>query len=153
EPIPSDRVEVVRMGTTVATNALLERKGERTLLVTTAGFADALKIGYQNRPALFALRIERSPPLYGAVVEIRERIAADGTVVQRLDLADAGSKLRAMHERGFRACAIVLMHGYRYPRYEQSLARLARETGYEQVSVSHEVSPLMKLVSRGDTTV
>src|SRR5262252_4384020 len=89
DPIPADRIEVVRMGTTVATNALLERKGERTLLVTTAGFADALKIGYQNRPALFALRIERPPPLHEAVVEVRERIAADGTVVQGLDLADA----------------------------------------------------------------
>ena len=153
EPMPAERVEIVRMGTTVATNALLERKGERTLLVTTAGFGDALKIGYQNRPALFALRIERPPPLYEDVIEIRERVGADGTVVQALDLAEAESGLRAAHARGIRACAIVLMHGYRYPRHEQRLADLARKVGYTQVSASHEVSPLMKLVSRGDTTV
>ncbi len=152
-PIPADRVEVVRMGTTVATNALLERKGERTLLVTTAGFGDSLKIGYQNRPALFALHIERPAPLYEDVIEVRERIGADGTIVQGLDYADAESRLRAMHARGFRACAIVLMHGYRYPEHETSLAKLARSLDYSQVSVSHEVSPLMKLVSRGDTTV
>jgi 5-oxoprolinase (ATP-hydrolysing) len=153
EPIPAECVEVVRMGTTVATNALLERKGERTLLVTTAGFGDALKIGYQNRPALFALHIERPAPLYEGVVEVRERIGADGTVVQGLDLADAEAQLRAKHAQGFRACAIVLMHGYRYPEHEQSLAKLAHGLGYTQVSASHQVSPLMKLVSRGDTTV
>ena len=152
-PLPADRIQIVRMGTTVATNALLERKGERTLLVTTRGFADALRIGYQNRPALFALRIERPAPLYEAVIEVRERIGADGRIVEPLALADAETQLRAMRERGFRACAIVLMHGYRYPRHEQALAELARRLGYSQVSVSHEVSPLMKLVSRGDTTV
>ena len=153
EPLPADRIAIVRMGTTVATNALLERKGEPTLLVTTRGFADALKIGYQHRPALFALHIERPAPLYADVIEVRERIGADGGIVEPLDLADAEARLRAMRERGFRACAIVLMHGYRYPQHEQALAELARRLGYSQVSVSHEVSPLMKLVSRGDTTV
>jgi 5-oxoprolinase (ATP-hydrolysing) len=153
EPLPADRIRIVRMGTTVATNALLERKGEPTLLVTTRGFADALRIGYQHRPALFALRIERPAPLYAEVIEVQERIGADGRIVEPLDLAGAEAQLRAMRGRGIRACAIVLMHGYRYPRHEQALAQLARRLGYTQVSVSHEVSPLMKLVSRGDTTV
>jgi 5-oxoprolinase (ATP-hydrolysing) len=153
EPLPADRIAIVRMGTTVATNALLERKGEPTLLVTTRGFADALRIGYQHRPALFALRIERPAPLHAEVIEVRERIGADGGIVRPLELADAEAQLRTMRERGFRACAIVLMHGYRYPQHEQALAELARRLGYRQVSVSHEVSPLMKLVSRGDTTV
>ena len=153
EPLPANRIAIVRMGTTVATNALLERKGEPTLLVTTRGFADALTIGYQHRPALFALRIERPAPLHAKVIEVRERIGADGSIVRPLDLADAEAQLRAMRERGFSACAIVLMHGYRYPQHEQALAELARRLGYRQVSVSHEVSPLMKLVSRGDTTV
>jgi len=152
-PIPSERVAMVRMGTTVATNALLERKGERTLLVTTAGFGDALRIGYQERPALFALRIERPAPLYEEVIEVGERIGADGTIVRELDLADAEAQLRASHARGLRACAVVLMHGYRYPAHEAALARLARALGFEQVSASHEVSPLMKLIPRGDTTV
>ena len=153
EPIPADRIRIVKMGTTVATNALLERKGERTLLVTTAGFADALKIGYQNRPALFALRIERPAALYEQVIEVRERIGARGELVLPLDLADAEAQLRAAHQRGLRACAIVLMHGYRFSQHEAALAELAQRVGFIQVSVSHLVSPLMKLVSRGDTTV
>ena len=153
EPIPVDRIQIVKMGTTVATNALLERKGERTLLVTTAGFADALKIGYQNRPKLFALRIERPAVLYEEVVEVRERVGAHGNIVEPLDVDDAEDQLQAARARGFRACAIVLMHGYRYPQHEVTLAELARRLGFSQVSVSHQVSPLMKLVSRGDTTV
>ena len=153
EPLPADRIQVVKLGTTVATNALLERKGERTLLVTTAGFADALEIGYQNRPKLFALKIERPPALYAGVVEVRERIGAHGQVVEPLDLADAELQLRAARSKGFHACAVVLMHGYRYPQHEAALAELARRLGFTQISVSHEVSPLMKLVSRGDTTV
>jgi 5-oxoprolinase (ATP-hydrolysing) len=153
DPLPSDRIQVVKLGTTVATNALLERKGERTLLVTTAGFADALKIGYQNRPKLFALKIERPPPLYAAVVEVRERIGAHGQVVQPLDLVDAEQQLQDARSKGFQACAVVLMHGYRYPQHEASLAELAHRLGFTQISVSHQVSPLMKLVSRGDTTV
>ncbi len=153
EPLPADRIQVVKLGTTVATNALLQRQGERTLLVTTAGFADALEIGYQNRPKLFALRIERPPPVYAGVVEVRERIGAHGQIVQPLDLPDAERQLRDARSQGFMACAIVLMHGYRYPQHEASLAELARRLGFTQVSVSHQVSPLMKFVSRGDTTV
>jgi 5-oxoprolinase (ATP-hydrolysing) len=153
EPIPVNRVQCVKMGTTVATNALLERKGERTLLVTTEGFADALRIGYQNRPKLFALKIERPAVLYEQVIEVRERIGAHGEIVRPLDLASAQAKLQAAWDQGIRACAIVLMHGYRYPQHETALAELARRLGFTQVSVSHELSPLMKLVSRGDTTV
>lgn len=153
EAIPADRIAEVRMGTTVATNALLERKGERTLLITTEGFADALLIGYQARRNLFALKIERATLLYEEVVEVRERISAQGEIVQPLDLAGAEAQLQAAWAQGIRACAIVLMHGYRYPQHEAALAELARSVGFTQVSVSHEVSPLMKLVSRGDTTV
>ena len=141
------------MGTTVATNALLERKGERTALVITRGFADALRIGYQNRPKLFVRRIELPSMLYERVIEVDERIGAHGDLVQPLDLAGAERELRAAHADGVRAVAIVLMHGYRFPQHEQALAALARTLGFAQVSVSHEVSPLMKLVSRGDTTV
>jgi 5-oxoprolinase (ATP-hydrolysing) len=153
EPIASDRIQVVRLGTTVATNALLERKGEPTLLITTEGFADALRIAYQQRPKLFALKIERPEPLYEAVVEVRERIGAHGELVCPLDLADAHSKLRGQWENGLRACAIVLMHSYRYPQHELALAKLARQVGFTQVSMSHEASPLMKFVARGDTAV
>jgi 5-oxoprolinase (ATP-hydrolysing) len=153
EPIPVNRVQGVRMGTTVATNALLERKGERTLLVTTEGFADALRIAYQERPKLFALHVERSALLYEEVVEVGERIGAHGDIIRPLELDDAAARLKAAWDKGIRACAIVLMHGYRYPQHELALAELARRTGFTQVSVSHQVSPLMKLVSRGDTTV
>ena len=152
-PVPAEHIEAVKMGTTVATNALLERKGERTALVITRGFADALRIGYQNRPKLFVRRIELPAPLYERVVEVDERIGAHGDVVRELDLAAARRDLEAVYADGIRAVAIVLMHGYRYPQHEQALAGLARELGFAQVSVSHEVSPLMKLVSRGDTTV
>ena len=152
-PIPAERIEAVKMGTTVATNALLERKGERTALVITRGFADALRIGYQNRPKLFVRRIELPTLLYERVIEADERIGAHGDVVRPLDVAAAAEGLRAAHADGVRAVAIVLMHGYRYPAHERLLATLAREIGFTQVSVSHEVSPLMKLVSRGDTTV
>ena len=153
DPLPARKIQVVKLGTTVATNALLERKGEPTLLVTTAGFADALEIGYQNRPKLFALKIERAPALYAAVVEVRERIGAQGQVIEPLDLQDAEVRLRAAQRQGINACAIVLMHAYRYPQHEVALAELTRKLGFTQISVSHEVSPLMKLVSRGDTTV
>ncbi len=141
------------MGTTVATNALLERKGERTLLVVTRGFADALRIGYQHRPKLFVRRIDLPTMLYEAVVEVDERIGAHGEVVEPLDTAAARRELAAAHAKGIEAVAIVLMHGYRYPAHERALAALARDLGFAQVSVSHEVSPLMKFVSRGDTTV
>ncbi len=152
-PVPAEYIDAVKMGTTVATNALLERKGERTALVITRGFADALRIGYQNRPKLFVRRIELPAPLYERVVEVDERLGAHGEVERKLDLVAARRDLEAVHAAGVRAVAIVLMHGYRYPQHEQALAGLARELGFVQVSVSHEVSPLMKLVSRGDTTV
>jgi 5-oxoprolinase (ATP-hydrolysing) len=141
------------MGTTVATNALLERKGDRTVLVITRGFADALRIAYQHRPKLFVRHIELPSMLYEEVVEVDERVGADGSVVRSLDLVAAEAALRDVYARGIRSCAIVLMHGYRYPEHERQLADLARRLGFTQVSVSHEVSPLMKLVSRGDTTV
>ena len=153
EALPAERIEAVKMGTTVATNALLERKGDRTLLVTTRGFADALRIAYQNRPKLFVRRIELPSQLYETVVEVDERMGAHGEVVRELDLTDAEKRLRAVHAQGIRACAIVLMHGYRYPQHERALAALADRIGFTQVSTSHEVSPSMKLVSRGDTTV
>jgi 5-oxoprolinase (ATP-hydrolysing) len=152
-PLPVGLVDAVKMGTTVATNALLERKGERTALVITRGFADALRIAYQNRPKLFVRKIELPTLLYERVIEAKERIGARGEVVHPLDLRSARRELRAARDSGIAAVAIVLMHGYRFPQHEQALARLARELGFTQVSVSHEVCPLMKLVSRGDTTV
>lgn len=152
-PIPAERIDAVKMGTTVATNALLERKGDRTVLLITRGFADALRIAYQHRPKLFVRHIELPSLLYEAVVEVDERIGADGSVVRSLDLIAAEKSLRDAFARGIRSCSIVLMHGYRYPEHERQLGELARRIGFSQVSVSHEVSPLMKLVSRGDTTV
>lgn len=153
QAIPASQIAAVKMGTTVGTNALLERKGERTLLITTRGFADALRIGYQNRPRLFDLNIRLPELLHERVVEVDERVRADGTVLVPLDLEGARPALEQAYEDGFRACAILFMHGYRYHDHERRMAALARETGFTQVSVSHEVSPLMKLVSRGDTTV
>jgi 5-oxoprolinase (ATP-hydrolysing) len=141
------------MGTTVATNALLERKGDRTVFVTTRGFADSLRIAYQHRPKLFVRRIELPSMLYEEVIEIDERIGAHGDLVRELDAAGAEAALRDVYSRGIRACAIVLMHGYRFPANEQALAAIAARIGFEQISVSHRVSPLIKLVARGDTTV
>ena len=143
----------VRIGTTVATNALLERKGEPVLLAITRGFGDALAIGYQERPDIFARRIDRPPPLYAEVAEIDERVTAEGEVLLPLDEAAARASLRAAYERGLRAVAIVLLHGYRHTAHEAALARIAREIGFTPISVSHQVSPLIKLVGRGDTTV
>src|SRR5690606_16738579 len=143
----------VKMGTTVATNALLERKGERTLFLTTRGFADALSIGYQNRPHLFRLRIEKPGMLFESVAEADERVSAQGEVLVPLDEEGVRRALAAAHAAGIRAVAICFMHGYRYPAHEQAAARIARETGFRQVSTSHETSPLMKFVSRGDATV
>lgn len=153
EAIPAGAIGEVRMGTTVATNALLERKGDRTLLVTTKGFRDALRIGYQARPDIFAKEIVKPEQLYEAVEEIAERVLADGTVEVEPDEAAIRAALQAQFDAGFRAVAIVFMHGYRYPAHEQAAARIAREIGFPQVSVSHEVSPLIKLVGRGDTAV
>ncbi len=152
-PIPAARIAAVKMGTTIATNALLERKGEPTALFITRGFRDALRIGYQNRPRIFDRHIVLPEMLYSAVHEIDERIGAHGELLTPLDLHQARREIEAAYALGLRACAIVLMHGYRYPQHELQLAALARECGFTQISVSHEVSPLMKLVSRGDTTV
>ncbi len=141
------------MGTTVATNALLERKGERTVLVVTCGFRDQLRIAYQARPKLFVRQIELPELLHESVIEINERIGAHGDVVLPLDEAKARDDLQMVFDQGMRAIAICLMHGYRYTQHETELARIAKQIGFPQVSVSHEVSPLMKFVSRGDTTV
>ena len=151
--IPPGQVASVRMGTTVATNALLERKGEPTVLVITAGLGDALRIGYQNRPQLFARQVVLPELLYHSVIEAHERVAADGEVVVPLDRAGLELALQAAYAQGLRSVAIVFMHGYRYTAHEQQAAALARALGFTQVSVSHEVNPLVKLVGRGDTTV
>jgi 5-oxoprolinase (ATP-hydrolysing) len=151
-PIPGEVIEAVKMGTTVATNALLERKGDRTVLVITRGFGDALRIGYQNRPKLFERHIVLPEQLYERVIEADERVTPEGEVLAPLDLAALGAGLAAAHAAGIRAAAIVFLHGYRYPAHEHAAAELARSLGFTQVSASHVVSPLMKLVSRGDTT-
>jgi len=153
EPITPELVECVKMGTTVATNALLERKGEPTLLVTTRGFRDALRIGYQERPRIFDRCIVLPELLYSRVIEADERIGAQGEVLRPLDEALLQRDLQAAFSAGLRSVAIVFMHGWRYTSHEAAAARLAREAGFAQVSVSHQVSPLMKLVGRGDTTV
>jgi 5-oxoprolinase (ATP-hydrolysing) len=152
-PLPPGRVETIRMGTTVATNALLERKGEPTLLAITRGFADALTIGWQSRPDIFARHIVLNRQLYDRVVEIDARVGVDGTVLQPLDEAAARAGFTAARAAGFRAVAIVLLHGWRWSADEIRLAEIARETGFDQISVSHEVGALIKLVGRGDTTV
>jgi 5-oxoprolinase (ATP-hydrolysing) len=152
-PVPVDYIDAVKMGTTVATNALLERKGERTALVVTRGFRDALRIAYQNRPRLFDRHIVLPELLYSKVVEVDERIGAHGDVVKPLDLVKVRADLEETYAAGFRSVAIVLMHGYRYPAHEAALEAAAREIGFTQVSASHRVSALMKFVARGDTTV
>ena len=153
KPVPTERIACVKMGTTVATNALLERQGEPTALCITRGFRDALRIAYQNRPQLFDLHIQLPELLYGQVIEIDERLGAHGEVVVPLDATQARMALQAAFDAGFRSLAIVFMHGYRYTAHEAQVAAIARAMGFTQVSASHEVSPLMKLVSRGDTTV
>jgi len=152
-PIPAGAIGVVKMGTTVATNALLERKGERTLLVTTKGFRDALEIGYQARPNIFARAVVKPEQLYAEVVEIDERVLADGTVEKEPDLDAARADLARAKAQGFDAAAVVFMHAYRHPRHERLVAELARALGFSQVSASHQCSPLIKLVGRGDTAV
>ena len=153
EPIRDGQIGAVKMGTTVATNALLERKGERTLLLITRGFADALRIGYQARPKIFAKHIIKPDMLYERVVEVDERVRADGTVEHAVDLETLRPQLERAFADGIRAVAVVLMHAYRYSEHERQVAALARDVGFPQVSASHEVSPLIKLVGRGDTTV
>lgn len=153
DPLPAERIAAVKMGTTVATNALLERKGEPTLLAITKGFGDGLRIGYQNRPDLFARHIVLPQMLYTWVVEIDERLDAQGEVVTPLDAAQARRDLQIAYDHGLRSIALVLMHAYRFPAHEQRVAMIAREIGFTQISISHQVSPLIKLIARGDTTV
>ncbi len=153
QAIPPGSIQNVKMGTTVATNALLERKGDRTVLAITKGFHDALRIGYQNRPKLFARHIVLPEMLYETVVEIPERVGAHGDVVVALDESVARRNLQAAFDSGIRSLAIAFAHGYRYHDHEERVAQIAGEIGFSQISVSHRVSPLMKLVSRGDTTV
>src|SRR6478609_6409700 len=152
-PIADGVIDAVKMGTTVATNALLERKGERTLLVVNRGFADALRIGNQARPRLFDLAITLPTMLYEDVVEIAGRVGVDGEEIETLDEHAAQHAFTRARAKGISACAIVLMHAWKYPEHERRLADLAREAGFTQVSASHAVSPLLRLIPRGDTTV
>jgi len=152
DPIPAERIKAVKMGTTVATNALLEREGERLALVTNEGFSDALRIGYQNRPDIFALDIKLPELLYETAVEVPGRFDAAGAELVPLNEDVTRAKLQEVFDSGIHALAVVMMHGYRYTDHEKAIAKIAREIGFTQVSVSHETSPLMKLVSRGDTT-
>jgi 5-oxoprolinase (ATP-hydrolysing) len=151
-PIPAADIEAIKMGTTVATNALLERKGDRTILLITKGFGDSLRIGYQNRPNIFARHIVLPEMLYDRVIEVAERYSATGEELAAVNF-DFIPFLQQAYDDGIRSCAIVFMHGYRYSQHEKQVAKIAREIGFTQISVSHEVSPLMKLVSRGDTSV
>ena len=153
EAIPAGRIAAVKMGTTVATNALLERKGERTALLITRGFRDALRIGYQARPDIFAKNIVLPELLYSRVEEIGERVRADGTIEAEPDAGAVRRILEALKADGYRSLAIVFMHAWKYPAHEALVATIARDMGFAQVSVSHEVSPLVKLVGRGDTSV
>ena len=153
EPIPNTAIEVVKMGTTVATNALLERQGDRVVLLITKGFKDALRIGYQNRPDIFARHIILPTMLYEQVIEVEERYDAHGNELTPVNITQLQQDLQAVYHTGIRSCAIVFMHSDRYPQHEQQVAAIAEEIGFTQISVSHQVSPLIKLVSRGDTTV
>src|SRR5918999_3929371 len=153
QSIPVHLIEAVKMGTTVATNALLERKGERSALFITRGFRDALRIAYQNRPRIFERHIVLPEMLYAKVVEVEERVGARGEMVLALDERQTEVELRKTYDEGYRSIAIVYMHGYRFPEHEQRTAALAKKIGFTQISASHVVSPLMKLVGRGDTTV
>ncbi len=152
-PIPSEAIEVVKMGTTVATNALLERKGDRVVLLITKGFKDALRIGYQNRPDIFARQIILPTMLYEQVIEIDERYDANGNELIPINIEQVTGDLQTVYNTGIHSCAIVLMHSDRYPHHELQVAEIAQKIGFTQISISHQISPLMKLVSRGDTTV
>ena len=153
QPIPTEKIGVVKMGTTVATNALLERKGDRVVFVTTEGFKDALRIGYQNRPDIFALNITLPEMLYEMVIEVAERYNAQGEELESVNKEQVKQDLAAAFALGIRSCAIVFMHSYRYPQHELEVGKIAEEIGFTQISLSHQVSPLIKFVSRGDTTV
>jgi len=152
-PLPVQLLADVKMGTTIVTNALLERRGARTALLITRGFGDALVIGYQNRADIFALDIHRQPLLYEQVVEIDERITASGVVLTAVDSLSLKQELKDLYQQGIRAIAIACMHGYQYPQHELQIAECARQAGFEQISCSHAISPLIKLISRADTTV
>ena len=151
--VPVESINAVRMGTTVATNALLERKGEHTLLVITRGFGDALRIAYQNRPRIFDRHIVLPELLYERVVEVDERVTADGTVLREPDLDALGAKLRQARAEGIHALAVVCLHSYLYPAHEREIGKRAERVDFGHISLSSEVSPLMKLVPRGETTV
>ena len=151
--LEGENISAVKMGTTVGTNALLERKGEPTALLMTSGFKDCLRIGYQNRPDIFALNIQLPELLYTEVVEISERVNVNGNILRPLNTLLAKHSLQKLYDKGLRSVAIVLMHAWRYPRHELELAELAKDIGFAQISISHQVSPFMKIVSRGDTTV
>jgi len=153
DQIPIDKIDLIKMGTTVATNALLERNGERTLLAITKGFGDILRIGYQQRPNLFALDIKLPDMLYSEIEEIDERIDIHGNIIKKLDKSGTEVKLKKAFDNGYRSIAIVLLHGYRYKKHENQINLIAKKIGFEQISVSHKVIPLMKIVPRGDTTV
>ena len=153
DQIPIDKIDLIKMGTTVATNALLERNGERTLLAITKGFGDILRIGYQQRPNLFALDIKLPDMLYSEIEEIDERVDIHGNIIKKLDKSGTEVKLKKAFDNGYRSIAIVLLHGYRYKKHENQINLIAKKIGFEQISVSHQVIPLMKIVPRGDTTV
>ena len=153
ESIPMHQIDSIKMGTTVATNALLERKGERTLLAITKGFADILRIGYQQRPKLFSLDIQLPDMIYSDIVEIDERVDINGDVLKKLDLSNTKKILTEAFNEGFKSIAIVLLHGYRHQEHENQISVIAKQIGFEQISVSHKISPLMKIIPRGDTTV
>lgn len=153
ESIPMHQIDSIKMGTTVATNALLERKGEKTLLAITKGFADILRIGYQQRPKLFSLDIQLPDMIYSDIVEINERVDVKGDVLKKLDLFNTKKILTEAFNEGFKSIAIVLLHGYRYQEHEIQISVIAKQIGFEQISVSHKISPLMKIIPRGDTTV
>jgi len=152
QSIPAEYIKAVKMGTTVATNALLERKGEATILAITDGLTDLLEIGHQARPKTFALNIEKPELLYDSVIGIDERLHSDGKVSKELDLIRTRSSLAQAYNQGFRSIAIVLMHAYKFPEHEKQVAELAAQIGFQQISMSHEVSPLSKIVPRGETT-
>lgn len=153
ERIPAERIATVKMGTTVATNALLERKGDRVLLITNKGFGDVLEIGYQARPRLFDRAIRKPELLYERVAEVGGRVLADGREEEPLDEAAARKALQNAFDDGIRSVAIVFMHAYKYPDHERRVAAIAREIGFAQVTPSHEASRLIKFVGRGDTAV
>jgi 5-oxoprolinase (ATP-hydrolysing) len=152
-PLPGEHISAIKMGTTVATNALLERKGEPTLLLTSQGFKDALEIGYQNRAEIFSFEINKPDILYQQVIEVPERMNVNGEIITPLNIEYTQQQLQQAYDYGLKSIAIVFMHSYRYPQHELQAAKIAKNIGFTQISISHKVSPLVKFISRGDTTV